>query len=687
MVGAGAELKGIIPNTFSHVFDSITSFGKEKRFLLRCSYLEIYNEAIHDLLEYSPDKKLDLKEDPQKGIYIKGLTNIIVKSVQDIEQTMNRGASNRHTAETKMNKDSSRSHCIFTIYVETAETKADGNQLLKVGKLNLVDLAGSERQAKTQAEGMRLKEAAKINLSLSALGNVISALVDGKSSHIPYRDSKLTRLLQDSLGGNTKTLMIACVSPADYNYDETLSTLRYAARAKNIQNKPRINEDPKDALLREYESEIKTLKDMLEKLTKGGMHMQQLQEMDAARRVIRRTSTMKSIDDLDGYSDDKDHENPDEDDSAIYYKEQAETELEQRENELIAEKEQREKLEQMIGEYEQKLISGGKEFEKKQKEEQSRYKELRERYRKQRENQKKLLKEQRKKDAEMEQAEQRYLNAREELKDRSEQIQELKAKYKAELSEIRDIKRENQDEKESLLDTIREQNSDIKFYQKVVEALLTTEEMERIQKKAKWNEELNEWTITPFAFQYPQAELLKLPKLPYPHEPLNGNAENERKMVTRKYASSGASNVNDNPKTQQANNNDYETEDMILQASTYYKQSPKIKFNWDNIPSGKYVSERPPKISGGNIFKSNRLKPINYNQPLGNSSEKQWDNQVVTRKQKFTAKVDGGLISNALSPKNVTKDHLTHLLERGPEAQIKPFSKHLEKIQYGKYKK
>lgn len=110
------------------------------------------------------------------------------------------------------------------------------------GKLNLVDLAGSERQAKTGATGDRLKEATKINLSLSALGNVISALVDGKAKHIPYRDSKLTRLLQDSLGGNTRTLMIACVSPASRDYDETLSTLRYANRAKNIHNKPRINE-------------------------------------------------------------------------------------------------------------------------------------------------------------------------------------------------------------------------------------------------------------------------------------------------------------------------------------------------------------------------------------------------------------------------------------------------------------
>lgn len=136
-------------------------------------------------------------------------------------------------------------------------------------KLNLVDLAGSERISKTGATGERLKEAQKINLSLSALGNVISALVEGKSQHVPYRDSKLTRLLQDSLGGNTKTVMIANCSPADYNFDETLSTLRYACRAKFIKNKPVINEDPKDALLKEYCEEIKALKRMLGEMGEG----------------------------------------------------------------------------------------------------------------------------------------------------------------------------------------------------------------------------------------------------------------------------------------------------------------------------------------------------------------------------------------------------------------------------------
>ena len=195
---------------------------------------------------------------------MKDLTQFKVDSIPTMEKYMDIGFSNRATRATNMNAESSRSHSIFSIYIDSQESDDKGGEKYKASKLNLVDLAGSERAAKTGATGDGMKEATKINLSLSALGNVISALVDGKTHHIPYRDSKLTRLLQDSLGGNTKTIMIAAVSPANYNYDETLSTLRYANRAKNIQNKPKINEDPKDALLREYTEEIKKLKLMLE---------------------------------------------------------------------------------------------------------------------------------------------------------------------------------------------------------------------------------------------------------------------------------------------------------------------------------------------------------------------------------------------------------------------------------------
>ncbi|KHN81804.1 Osmotic avoidance abnormal protein 3 [Toxocara canis] len=285
--------KGIIPRTFEHIFEA-TATTDNTKFLVHVSYLEIYNEEVRDLLGKDRTQKLEIKEHSEKGVYVAGLSMHVCHDFKACKELMKQGFENRHVGATLMNKDSSRSHSIFTVYVEAMLDTGS----IRMGKLHLVDLAGSERQAKTGATGDRFKEATKINLSLSALGNVISALVDGKSRHIPYRDSKLTRLLQDSLGGNTKTIMVACISPSDNNYDETLSTLRcgshhvcyyvcpqavesiteqpgveprsfayrarYANRAKNIKNKPKINEDPKDALLREYQQEIQRLKAMIQ---------------------------------------------------------------------------------------------------------------------------------------------------------------------------------------------------------------------------------------------------------------------------------------------------------------------------------------------------------------------------------------------------------------------------------------
>lgn len=261
--------RGLISRSFDHIFEAM-SVTSGVRYLPLVSYLEIYNENIRDLLNPSiPSSTLVLKEQPNEGVVVQNLSSHAVHSANECAELLTIGTKNRMVGATLMNAGSSRSHSIFIINLEQITTSngapncGDDIATIKKGKLNLVDLAGSERQAKTGATGDRLKEATKINLSLSALGNVISALVDGKSKHIPYRDSKLTRLLQDSLGGNTKTIMIACISPAEFNYDETLSTLRYASRAKNISNKPVINEDPKDAMLREYQAEILQLKSQL----------------------------------------------------------------------------------------------------------------------------------------------------------------------------------------------------------------------------------------------------------------------------------------------------------------------------------------------------------------------------------------------------------------------------------------
>ncbi|XP_072101214.1 kinesin-like protein KIF17 isoform X1 [Mobula birostris] len=294
-ISSPTSQRGVIPRAFEHIFESIQCTENTK-FLVRASYLEIYNEEIRDLLGKDTKQKLELKEHPEKGIFVKDLSMHTVHSVIECEKIMDIGWGNRAVGYTLMNKDSSRSHSIFTIHLEMCSVDDNGKDHIRVGKLNLVDLAGSERQAKTGATGDRLKEATKINLSLSALGNVISALVDGRSKHIPYRDSKLTRMLQDSLGGNTKTLMVACLSPADNNYDESLSTLRYANRAKNIKNKPRINEDPKDALLREYQEEIKQLKALLAgQLGNDYLNKVQMSNTQATNNSVKNTEVHAEI--------------------------------------------------------------------------------------------------------------------------------------------------------------------------------------------------------------------------------------------------------------------------------------------------------------------------------------------------------------------------------------------------------
>ncbi|KAK9817020.1 hypothetical protein WJX72_008464 [[Myrmecia] bisecta] len=282
--------KGVIPNAFQHIFADIAN-GGAREYLVRASYLEIYNEDIRDLLAATSQHRLQLKESADRGVHVRGLMQFVVKDMAEISSILQVGQKNRSVGATLMNQESSRSHSIFSITVETAtRSQSAPGAPIRVGKLNLVDLAGSERQSKTGATGDRLKEATKINLSLSALGNVISALVDPRSSHIPYRDSKLTRLLQDSLGGNTKTVMIAHVGPADYNFEETLSTLRYANRAKNIANKPRVNEDPKDTMLREFQDEIAQLKLQLQATEQPAKvtQMEKVVEVPASEAVLAR---------------------------------------------------------------------------------------------------------------------------------------------------------------------------------------------------------------------------------------------------------------------------------------------------------------------------------------------------------------------------------------------------------------
>uniref|UniRef100_A0A3Q4BG97 Kinesin motor domain-containing protein n=1 Tax=Mola mola TaxID=94237 RepID=A0A3Q4BG97_MOLML len=261
------ELRGVIPRSFEYLFflinREVERSGQSKSFLCKCSFIEIYNEQIYDLLD-TASASLFLRENIKKGVFVEGAVEKFVNSAAEAYQVLSMGWRNRRVASTSMNRESSRSHAVFSM---TLESKESINEVvnIRMSQLNLVDLAGSERQKDTHTEGSRLKEASSINRSLMCLGQVIMALVDvsnGKNRHICYRDSKLTFLLRDSLGGNAKTYIIANVHPGSKCFGETLSTLHFAQRAKLIKNKAVINEDTQGNV-RQLQAEVKKLKGQL----------------------------------------------------------------------------------------------------------------------------------------------------------------------------------------------------------------------------------------------------------------------------------------------------------------------------------------------------------------------------------------------------------------------------------------
>uniref|UniRef100_A0A672J6Z1 Kinesin family member 13A n=1 Tax=Salarias fasciatus TaxID=181472 RepID=A0A672J6Z1_SALFA len=267
MMGNG-EQPGLIPRLCCSLFERVHCEANEAHtFKVEVSYMEIYNEKVRDLLDPKGSRQsLKVREHKVLGPYVDGLSQLAVTSYEDIEVLMSEGNKSRTVAATNMNEESSRSHAVFSIIVtQTLYDLKSGNSGEKVSKMSLVDLAGSERVSKTGAAGERLKEGSNINKSLTTLGCVISALADqsggkGKAKFVPYRDSVLTWLLKDNLGGNSKTAMIATVSPAADNYEETLSTLRYADRAKRIVNHAVVNEDPNARIIRELREEVEKLK-------------------------------------------------------------------------------------------------------------------------------------------------------------------------------------------------------------------------------------------------------------------------------------------------------------------------------------------------------------------------------------------------------------------------------------------
>jgi kinesin family protein 1/kinesin family protein 3/17 len=285
MQGGDGDQAGIIPRMNQQLFLKVEEEKSKHEtilFLITVSYFEIYNEVLFDLLDSGDRKKknatakggLEIKEHPVLGVYVKGLQEIVVDSTSKLQLIIDQGMKNRTVASTQMNADSSRSHSVFIINLHQKDIEDETKSIF--AKINLVDLAGSERVKSTGATGSILKEGANINKSLSALGNVINALVEaskgGKnaSTFIPYRNSKLTRVLQESLGGNSITAMLAAMSPAASNFEETLSTLKYANRAKAIKVKAIKNEQSNQ--ISKLNDEIRALK---EKLNNAAMNNQQ----------------------------------------------------------------------------------------------------------------------------------------------------------------------------------------------------------------------------------------------------------------------------------------------------------------------------------------------------------------------------------------------------------------------------
>ncbi|EDV25164.1 Kinesin-like protein KIF3A [Trichoplax sp. H2] len=508
------ELRGIIPNSFAHIFGHIAKSQGDARFLVRVSYMEIYNEEVRDLLGKDQNARLEVKERPDVGVYVKDLSAFVVNNADDMDKIMNIGNKSRSVGATDMNAQSSRSHAIFSITVECSEKGPDGEQHVRVGKLHLVDLAGSERQTKTGATGVRLKEATKINLSLSTLGNVISALVDGRSTHIPYRNSKLTRLLQDSLGGNAKTVMIATVGPSIYNVEESISTLRYANRAKNIKNHAKINEDPKDAMLRQFQQEIEKLKKQLEnegyeegssegseysgeeEIGEDGKPKPRRRRKKKGKRPIspgKREIMMKQIEEEKAALKEKTN-------MAETERQAVTNQLEERQKAIEDAQKEHEALTEKLRSMEKKVIVGGVNLlEKAEEQEQlleESAKELADR-----QQQQKLLEEKiQRAEAEYENLDEKYSNLQEGAAGVVKKLKKLQKSYDSAKAELQDLREEHERELEDMMLNIKQLTRDIQMQSVLIDNFIPIDCQTLIESNMAWSEEMGDWQLRSVAY-------------------------------------------------------------------------------------------------------------------------------------------------------------------------------------------
>ncbi|KAM3140267.1 hypothetical protein pb186bvf_007623 [Paramecium bursaria] len=492
--------RGIIPRTFDHVFQRIENMANNKQFLVRASYLELYNEEVRDLLSKNYKNRLEIRENPDTGVYVKDLSKFMIESSTELREKLVHGKENRAVGATAMNLDSSRSHSLFQIIVETNEV-VNGESHVRMGKLNLVDLAGSERQSKTHATGDRLKEAININQSLTTLGNVISALIDNKTNFIPYRDSKLTRLLQDSLGGNTKTVMIANIGPADYNYDETISTLRYAHRAKQIKNKPKINEDPKDATIRSFQEEIQKLKAQLEASVGGGGAMGQevivqkivkVKNQDKVKDMEQKLEQEKELL-LKQIEADRlrieQQKNLAEEDKIKFLRQ-----LQEKEEQAQAAREQQQKLIKKIQKMEQKMIQGHMEIEQAKKKEKE-LEDTRKQLEREKEEAARRQQELQKRDEQNLELQTKYNSIKDELEDKTKRIKTLVQKAKQLEQENKEQDEFFAKEIEDLQQRRREITQEVKLKQFILEYFIPEKSLEHMQMLAIYNEQNDTWSV------------------------------------------------------------------------------------------------------------------------------------------------------------------------------------------------
>lgn len=469
------ELKGIIPNSFAHIFGHIAKAEDTVKFLVRVSYFEIYNEEIRDLLSKNKDQCLEVKERPDIGVYVKDLSVYIANNADDMEKIMSLGNKNRSVGATAMNETSSRSHAIFSIIIETSSYSFESTktQHVKMGRLHLVDLAGSERQTKTGASGQRLKEASKINLSLSTLGNVISALVDGKCTHIPYRNSKLTRILQDSLGGNSKTVMCATVGPASYNYEETISTLRYASRVKNICNKARVNQDPKDALLVKYQKEISELKKKLEE----AVNIPPSVEVVAAEEMPEPDITTPPEDELP-----------------------SEILVDEHDEELRRVQENHQMMVEKLELLQKKVLVGGENLLEKAEIQQQLLDEAAKELEHRKQKEEELKKNIQAKDAERIDMQEKYSSLQEESEGLSKKLKKVTSMLLTAKEERKDVQRENRKEIEGFLDSVRQITKEYSYQQAIIQKFIPAKYLELMTQNATWNEDIGEWELKCVAY-------------------------------------------------------------------------------------------------------------------------------------------------------------------------------------------